>query len=893
VNGLSKIFPAQDFALIAVVLAMPLIGAFVNGVFGKRLGKEAVRLMALSALGASFVASVITFVMLGKAEAVARAATTETFHPVGKLRWVAWRWLEVNGQAGQSVPIDVAFGVDAMTATMMLVVTGVGFLIHLYSSEYMKKDPGYYRFFAYLNLFIFSMLVLIMGDNLPVLFVGWEGVGLCSYLLIGFWFSEEKNATAGKKAFIANRIGDFGLLCAMAMLLYFCGTLAFDGIKNTAATSLMTEIKVWPLGNLPIEKVWDAEFAQKSMWPNWLVHLFLPEKAITVKAATLVAWSLFLGCAGKSAQIPLYVWLPDAMAGPTPVSALIHAATMVTAGVYLVARMSDVFVLSPAAMATVAVVGAATAIFAASMGLFQNDLKKVLAYSTVSQLGFMFIGVGVGAFASGFFHVFTHAFFKACLFLGAGSVIYAMHARIHDTDASQDMRNMGGLAKHMPITHWTYFVSCLSIAGFPLTAGFFSKDEILWRAYINQAAGPKTEGLWMWPTWLGPSLYWVGIIGATMTSFYMFRSYFLTFHGEFRGWKIVKGWVDPHAGHDHHGHDDHGHHDKETGKKLEGPTPQESPLPMTIPLMVLGAFALVAGFLGAEPLHIAPLVHKLEPIFANAEKLVGLRAGTHEHGGQMWLMMIPGVAACFGGIVGAYHVYITKNGGPEEAFKTTFPGLYNLIYEKWRIDELYDATVIGMVDALADIFVMADTWIVDGIIAKLTALVTAAIGGLLRIVHTGRVQIYAASMVIGLAVTGWFFVQPKAAVTIDDSKLNQTGEVVVTAAPGLGYAYQWSGKDVKEAEFSPKESRYQFTLAQGETREVTVRVRNAFGRETATPVVVTREKPQATIMMGGNRPIQLPVQPQPAAPQGAGDAPPGQIKLDAKDLPNLIRGGGQ
>ncbi|MBL8740870.1 MAG: hypothetical protein JNK04_07245, partial [Myxococcales bacterium] len=363
---------------------------------------------------------------------------------------------------------------------------------------------------------------------------------------------------------------------------------------------------------------------------------------------------------------------------------------------------------------------------------------------------------------------------------------------------------------------------------------------------------------------------------------------------------IVKGWVDPHPHHDDHGHDDHGHddhahhgHDKETGKKLEGPVPHESPLPMTIPLMVLGAFAVVAGFLGAEPLHIAPLIHKLEPIFANAEKLVGLRAGTHAHGGQMWLMMVPGVVACFGGILAAYTVYVTRHGEPEEAFKKSFPGLYKLVYDKWRIDELYDATVIGMVDALADIFVMADTWIVDGIIAKLTAAVTAAIGAVLRIVHTGRVQIYAASMVIGLAVTGWFFVQPRADVTIDDSKLNQTGEVVVTAAPGLGYAYQWSGKDVKEAAFSPKESRYQFTLAQGETREVTVRVRNAFGRETATPVVVTREKPQVT-MMGGTRPIQLPVQggQQGAAPPG--DAPPqGPMKIDGKDIPNLIRGGGQ
>jgi NADH-quinone oxidoreductase subunit L len=410
------------------------------------------------------------------------------------------------------------------------------------------------------------------------------------------------------------------------------------------------------------------QFAATSMWPDALVQFFLPEAPLTAKASTLISFALFLGCAGKSAQIPLYVWLPDAMAGPTPVSALIHAATMVTAGVYLVARMSDVFVLSPAAMAVVAIVGAPPAIFAASMGFFQRDLKKVLAYSTVSQLGFMFIGVGVGAFSAGFFHVFTHAFFKACLFLGAGSVIHAMHARIHDTDASQDMWNMGGLRKYMPITHATYLISCLSIAGVPLFAGFWSKDEILWKAYSSQIVGPanrvppadmgfmdlmkRTEFMWQWPAWLGPAIYWVGIIGATMTAFYMFRSYFLTFWGDFRGWKIVPGWKDPnphHAHDDDHAHDDHAHAHHEKPGEMDGPVPHESPLPMTVPLMVLGAFALVAGFLGAEPIHVAPLMHKLEPIFARANTFVGLRAGVEAHGAQMWTMMAPGVAAFAGG----------------------------------------------------------------------------------------------------------------------------------------------------------------------------------------------------------------------------------------------------
>src|SRR5690606_5482543 len=305
----------------------------------------------------------------------------------------------------------------------------------------------------------------------------------------------------------------------------------------------------------------------------------------TIFASTLIALALFLGAAGKSAQVPLYVWLPDAMAGPTPVSALIHAATMVTAGVYLVARMAGVFVMSPAAMATVAVVGAFTAIFAASMGLFQRDLKKVLAYSTVSQLGFMFIGVGTGAFVAGFFHVFTHAFFKACLFLGAGSVIHAMHARIHDADASQDMRFMGGLARYMPITRWTFLISCVAIAGVPPLAGFWSKDEILWLAFSQQVQAPNVAGIWTWPSWLGPAIFVVGILAATMTAFYMFRAYFMTFHGEFRGWTIVKGWVDPHAAHGHddhghgdddHGHDDHHHDGPVAGKELDGPVPHES-----------------------------------------------------------------------------------------------------------------------------------------------------------------------------------------------------------------------------------------------------------------------------------------------------------------------------
>ncbi|MDC0745750.1 NADH-quinone oxidoreductase subunit L [Polyangium mundeleinium] len=863
-EALKAQFPATNFTLLAVVLALPLIGAFVNGVFGKRLGKAGVRLMALSALGGSFIAALATFLLLPKGEGG------------GTLAWTAWRWFSLNGRMGQTVPIDVAFSVDAMSATMMLVVTGVGFLIHLYSSEYMVKDPGYHRFFAYLNLFCFAMLTLVMADNMAVLFVGWEGVGLCSYLLIGFWFGEEKNATAGKKAFIVNRIGDFGLLVAMAILLYYTGSLRFAEI-NANARNLLDPVTIWPFGNLPIESQWDAANPGANAAYKAIVHLFLPEKGVQVYASTLVGLAMFLGAAGKSAQIPLYVWLPDAMAGPTPVSALIHAATMVTAGVYLVARTSAVFLMSPAAMATVAVLGCATAIFAASIGLFQHDLKKVLAYSTVSQLGFMFIGVGVGAFSAGFFHVFTHAFFKACLFLGAGSVIHSMHARIHDTDKSQDIRNMGGLKKFMPITRWTFLLSCFAIAGAPPLSGFWSKDEILWRAFSTKIVAPEVgrmEPLWTWPSWLGQGIYWVGVVAATMTAFYMFRAYFLTFHGEFRGWKIVAGWKEPKHGHGHddHGHDDHhDHHDD--GTPLEGPKPHESPLAMTLPLMVLAFFAVFAGFLMAEPIHIEPLGHMLSPVFTRAHDVVVLRAEGVEK--LMWPMMGPGVAAFLGGTGAAMVVYLNKGGAPEESFKKAAPGLYRLIYDKWRIDELYDAVVVGMVDALADIFTAADKWLIDGVLAKLTAAIVAFFGTVLRTFQTGRVQVYGAAMALGLAGVGFFLVRPHADATVDDSKLRSAGEVVISAAPGPGYTYRWEGTGTEQKDFGVvREVR--INVNPGETKDVKLHVRNAFAQEATHSFPITRP--------GRGFPSSaapVPLVPGTVVPAGGGSIP-------AKDIPGLI-----
>jgi NADH-quinone oxidoreductase subunit L len=814
VEALRTLFPTSNFTLLAVVLGLPAIGALVNGVFGKRLGREGVRLMALTAIFGAFLASALTFLLL--------PASGEP------LTWELYRWFAVEGRVGQPIPIDVAFSVNGMNATMMLIITGVGFLIHLYSTKYMEHDEGYHRFFAYLNLFCFAMLVLVMGANLPILFIGWEGVGVCSYLLIGFWFEDDKNASAGKKAFITNRIGDFGLLVAMAMLAYYGGALSFQGIE-TNAQSLLTQVRLIPSG---------AEWAMMhpSSWAASVAPYVLPERAVTASASTLIALMIFLGCAGKSAQLPLYVWLPDAMAGPTPVSALIHAATMVTAGVYLVARMAPVFLLSPAAMATVAVVGVLTAFLAATMALFQTDLKKVLAYSTVSQLGFMFIGVGVGAYTAGFFHVFTHAFFKACLFLGAGSVIFAMHKQIHHTEASQDMRNMGGLAQYMPLTRWSFLASCFAIAGFPLTSGFWSKDEILWKAYSTMPATPSaTFKMWAWPTWLGPTIYWVAILAATMTAFYMFRAYFMTFHGKFKGWTIVEGAAGGN-GNDHHDDDHHpgAHHHHEP---LQGPAPVESPWAMTLPLVVLGAFAAFAGFLNAEPIHVAPLAHLLEPMFTKAEHVIQEREGAR---GMMWAMMLPGFAAFLAGTGFALYTYLNRAGAPERAFAARFPKLYQLLVDKWRIDELYDATVLGMVDALADIFVFADKWIIDGILAKLVAALAGASGTVLRAFQTGRVQVYSTFMVVGLAGLGWFYVQPHARIAVADQGLRATGHVVLTAPAGLGYSYRWEGAGLTANKDFSQTTEVSLSLAQGEKKEVQLFVKNAFGRVAKQEVSLSR-----------------------------------------------------
>jgi NADH-quinone oxidoreductase subunit L len=818
----ASLFPQDDYALLGVILVFPLLGAFVNGIWGKRLGKQAVRAMAIASVTISFVAAVMTLLALVSwVDASGHTEHGKTVHDHVRITWTLWQWMHTNGGRGAgSIPIDVKFSVDALSSVMMLVITGIGSLIHLYASAYMAEDKGYARFFCYLNLFVFAMLVLVMGDNLPILFIGWEGVGLCSYLLIGFWYDKEANAAAGKKAFIANRVGDFGLLCAMFLLAHYCGALDWNGIESNASALVdppidAMRVHIWPLGG--------------GRYENWASFL-QPATPLTVSAATACGIALLLGCTGKSAQIPLYTWLPDAMAGPTPVSALIHAATMVTAGVYLVCRLHFVFLLSPFVMMVVAFVGAATAFYAATIALIQYDIKKVLAYSTVSQLGFMFLGVGVGAFSAGFFHVFTHAFFKACLFLGAGSVIHAMHARQHDDEKAQDMRNMGGLRKYMPYTYWTFAASTAAIIGVPFLSGFFSKDEIMFRAYVDRLHSPLAERLkhegnpqFVPPQWVGTVLFVIAIAAATMTAFYMCRAFFMTFWGDFRGWTIGRPSMLAKIDRDKDDHDEHHEEDLTT----PGYAPHESPWQMTVPLIVLATGAVVAGFLNAGLFHFTPLDHWLEPVFESASK-----SAVAEQERSAWSLLPYGVLAFGVGSYAAYYMYVARKGADEPQYIKTATrftqsmtgvlliaiagifwvvipwtpgglaryivcgglavgGAYALVSYVWiGLDRLYEETAISLVDALADTSVSFDKWIVDGILAKVTAFVVAASGTVLRAVQNGVVHLYAAMMVVGVAAIGWFFVMPHADASVAAKGPDftvRTGE----AGGYLGYSYEW------------------------------------------------------------------------------------------------------
>jgi NADH-quinone oxidoreductase subunit L len=591
--------------------------------------------------------------------------------------------------------VDAALQVDQLSIVMTLVVTGVGFLIHLFSVGYMQDDPGYPRYFAYLNLFVFFMLVLVLGASYPVLFVGWEGVGLCSYLLIGYWYSDKANADAGKKAFVMNRIGDFGFLVAMFLLFANLGTLDFVGVAGRAAE--------------------------------------LREGSALI---TAIALFFFLGCAGKSAQIPLYTWLPDAMAGPTPVSALIHAATMVTAGVYLVARSAAIFSLAPVASLTVALVGAVTALFAATIGLKQWDIKKVLAYSTVSQLGYMFIGVGVGAYAAGVFHLVTHAFFKALLFLGSGSVIFAMHRAFHHTGSqadAQDMRNMGGLRAYLPWTFALMWIATLAIAGIPPLSGFFSKDEILASVFARTSHSTLAEASWLGipGSALLMLIYAIGLAAALLTAIYMTRMMLYTFHGPNRS------------------------------GEAERPHLAEAPWIMTGPLVVLGVLAAVGGALNlpaftggiGQKLH-----HWLEPVTGEAALHITHGEEAHLALGTEFALIGLAVLIALGGIAYAWSrlkpaALVPKAQAPEAT------GLERVLEHKYYVDEAYDKAIVRPVVGISRrvLWRGMDAGLIDGLLVNGSGFLMRGLGWIGARLQSGQVGTYAWVLVIGvLAVLGAF-----------------------------------------------------------------------------------------------------------------------------------------
>jgi NADH-quinone oxidoreductase subunit L len=651
------------FSYSPLIVLFPLLGFLFLGLFGWRLKNEKlVGIIGSGTVGLSFAfAAILFFQMLGQ-------QPEERTHIVQLFTWIS----TLTGTAS-SFSVSVAYQVDQLSILMTLIVTGVGFLIHVYSIGYMHGDAGFSRFFTYMNLFIFLMLNLVLADNFLLMFLGWEGVGLCSYLLIGFWFDRKfdtggykpgtaTTSDAAKKAFIVNRIGDFGFLLGMFLIFMHFGSLNFETV----------------FGRATVLSVGDK----------------------TVVWITLL---LFLGATGKSAQIPLYVWLPDAMAGPTPVSALIHAATMVTAGVYMVARCSILYALAPTTMEVVAIIGAVTAVMAATIGLVQNDIKKVLAYSTVSQLGYMFLAMGVAAFAAGIFHVLTHAFFKALLFLGSGAVIHAMHDE-------QDIQKMGGLKQHLPTTYKTFLVAAIAISGIPPFSGFFSKDEILWRAFSSE---------------YGSVVLWaLGVLGAGLTAFYMFRLVSLTFDGE------------PRYGHDIH--------------------PHEAPKTMTVPLVILAFLSIVGGFVGIpESLLGGNAIEQwLEPIFAPANDKLSLIP--HAVDVSEYLLMALSVAIAAGGIYLARVVYLRRQELAEQ-WKARFPKIYATLFNKYYVDEVYDAVVVTPTVKVSESILWkgVDVSVIDGLVNGSAKLVASVAQGIRR-VQTGVAQQYATIFVGGiLAILIW------------------------------------------------------------------------------------------------------------------------------------------
>jgi NADH-quinone oxidoreductase subunit L len=623
------------YNLIWLVPLFPLLGAVVNGFVShfRGLSKTVTHTVALLGAGLAWLYGWAAMIQWYLTENRAEPSVVRAFE------WITGGALTIVGGRTAELSVAASFQVDPLSAVMVGFVSFVGFLIHLYSVGYMhsESDRAYARYFSYLNLFMFAMLTLVLGSNLPVLFVGWEGVGLCSYLLIGYYYEKDWCADAGKKAFIVNRIGDFGFLLAIFFAFYFFGTLEFKGLFDAVAHGHGEQLAT---------------------------------------AATVIGLLLFVGAIGKSAQIPLYVWLPDAMAGPTPVSALIHAATMVTAGVYMVARCNFFYQMSATAMLTVAVIGGVTAVFSATIGLAQNDIKKVLAYSTVSQLGYMFLAAGVGAYIAAIFHVVTHAFFKACLFLGSGSVIHAC-------GGEQDMRKMGGLKRHMPKTYWTFLAATVAIAGIPPLAGFVSKDAILAKVFEAGYTNLNDNGGIYYLLWV------LGLGGAALTAFYMFRLVYMTFYGSFRGGEEAE----------HHLH--------------------ESPWTMTLPLQVLAVLSIAGGALIGFPGQLFKLEgwsfidRFMAPVVLQVHG-----GGHHEHAvsfGLEWGLVVLSVAVAAAGIYLAYRWYRKD---PEfsvpRALAERFPFAYRLLLNKYWVDELYDATVIRATVKLADLLWEVDARVVDG-----------------------------------------------------------------------------------------------------------------------------------------------------------------------------------
>jgi NADH-quinone oxidoreductase subunit L len=712
---------------IWIIPLLPIFSAAVMFFFGRRLDKKAVNAFCVGTVVLAFVLACLAVWQYTQ--------TWQPAHNNGPYETILYTWLGGGAEHPVMLPgahgpfaftADAGFLLDPLSAIWLLFVTGVGMLIHIYSIGYMGHEGGYYRFFGYMNLFMFSMLTLILGNNYAMMFVGWEGVGLCSYLLIGFYFKKHSASTAANKAFITNRIGDAGFLMGMMTIAWYLGSVRFTDIAHRLATG----------------------------------HFAAGDGVITF--ATLM---LFIGACGKSAQLPLYVWLPDAMEGPTPVSALIHAATMVTAGVYMVARSNALYMLAPESMKVVAIVGALTAIFAATIGLVQNDIKRVLAYSTVSQLGYMFLALGLGAFAAGVFHVFTHAFFKALLFLGSGSVIHAM-------SGEQDMRFMGGLGKRIPTTYRTMLIATLAITGFPGLAGFFSKDEILWQAWSSHNGGFR----WLWV---------LGFVAALCTAFYMFRLITLTF------------WSPSRLSHeaDHHVH--------------------ESPRTMTVPLVILAICSIGAGYLGVPPaLGGTNRFEKfLEPVFATetvtaaaehalpavsepAAEAAAAKAttaetapkpeGKEEHGGAIeYILMGLSVSLVAVGYVLAKRFYGKAEKGYAEPINSVSPFVYNTLFNKYYVDELYDYTVTGrrklgpvrlgmmglgeglwkfdanvidggvngagwMTRAFGTLSSWWDKWIIDGLLVNGPAILARLASYPVRLAQWGLVQWYALVMVGGV-----------------------------------------------------------------------------------------------------------------------------------------------